>query len=96
VYQTGIQDHARTALDKLDSAESAILSFDNGSLSADLTLLGVDLDVLGSAIYAGGATLFAAFTGGLDLSSSADTATSLDPTAVDPSIFADLLSSIGL
>ncbi|HEY2197991.1 MAG TPA: hypothetical protein VGH69_09915 [Mycobacterium sp.] len=73
------------------------MSFDNGSLSADLTLLGVDLDVLGSAIYAGGATLFVAFTGGLDLSSSADTATSLDPaTAVDPSIFADLLSSIGL
>jgi len=60
-------------------------------------LLGADLNVFGAAIYADVATLFAAFTGGVDPFSAADLASSLDPaTAVDPSIFADLLSSIGL
>jgi len=63
-----------------------------------LTLLGADLDFLGPTFDAIGATLLAGFTGGLDTSSSAaDLAASLDPaTAIDPSIFADVPSSIGL
>jgi hypothetical protein len=41
--------------------------------------------------------LLADLTGGLATSSAADLATSLDPaTVIDPSIFTDLLSSIGL
>jgi hypothetical protein len=38
------QDHALTALDKLDSAESAILSIDNGSLSNFISPLFTNLD----------------------------------------------------
>lgn len=38
------QDHALTALDKLDSAESAILSVDNGSLSNFISPLFTNLD----------------------------------------------------
>jgi hypothetical protein len=135
--QIGIQDHTLTALDKLDSAESAILSVDNGSLSnfisplftnldqewyqATEALLGADQS-LASAVSGGSfpdilAAQFESLIPSAQLvsdsfqslptdwigllfgggSSAADIASSLDPaTAVDPSIFADLLSSIGL
>ena len=100
----GVDEQLVTAAQNLLPADQGFIAADqagelstNSVTSADLTLLGADLNVLGDAIYADGATLFAAFTGGLDPSSAADIASSLDPaTAVDPSIFADLLSSIGL
>jgi hypothetical protein len=100
----GVDEQLVAAAQNLLPADQGFITADqagelstNSVTSADLTLLGADLNVLGDAIYADGATLFAAFTGGLDPSSAADIASSLDPaTAVDPSIFADLLSSIGL
>jgi hypothetical protein len=135
------QDHALTILDKLDSAESAILSFDNGSLSNFVSPLLTDLDqqwyqtteaLLGadqsiaSAVSGGSfadilAAQFEALTpdaqlvgdsfqslptewigslfgaGSSATEAASDLASSLDPaTVVDPSIFADVLSSIGL
>jgi hypothetical protein len=100
----GVDEQLVTAAQNLLTADQGFIAADqagdlstNGLTSADWTLLGADLDVLGSALYADGATLFEAFTGGLDPSSAADLASSLDPaTAIDPSIFADVLSSIGL
>ena len=101
----GVDEQLVTAAQNLLTADQGFIAADqagelsgNGLTSADWTLLGADLHVLGSAIHASGATLFDAFTGGLDTTSSAaDIASSLDPaTAVDPSIFADLFSSIGL
>jgi hypothetical protein len=135
------QDHALTILDKLDSAESAILSFDNGSLSNFVSPLLTDLDqqwyqtteaLLGadqsiaSAVSGGSfadilAAQFEALTpdaqlvgdsfqslptewigslfgaGSSATEAASDLASSLDPaTVIDPSIFADVLSSIGL
>jgi hypothetical protein len=100
----GVDEQLLTAVQNLIPADQGFITADqagelstNGVTSADLTLLGADLNVFGAAIYADVATLFAAFTGGVDPFSAADLASSLDPaTAVDPSIFADLLSSIGL
>jgi hypothetical protein len=135
------QDHALTILDKLDSAESAILSFDNGSLSnfvsplltnldqqwyqtteallsADQSIAGAvsggsfadiltaqfealtpDAQLIGDAFqslpteWIG--SLFGAGSSATEAAS--DLASSLDPaTVIDPSIFADVLSSIGL
>jgi hypothetical protein len=41
---TGIQDHALQIVDKLDSAETAILSYDNGALSSLISPLFTNLD----------------------------------------------------
>jgi hypothetical protein len=66
--QTGIQDHALTALDKLDSAESAILSFDNGSLSNLISPLFTNLDQqwyqTGEAVLGADQSLASAVAGG--------------------------------
>jgi PE-PPE domain len=86
------------------SADQAFVAADqagdlssSGFTSADFTVIGADLDFLGSFLTADGAGILAALTGGVDPSSAADLASSLDPaTVIDPSIFADLLSSIGL
>jgi hypothetical protein len=86
------------------SADQAFVAADqagdlssNSLTSADWTLIGADLDSYGTYLYAGGATILAVLTGGTFTSAAADLASSLDPaTAVDPSIFADVLSSIGL
>ena len=99
-----IDEQLVTAAQNLAPADQGFITADqagdlsgSGLTSADWTLFGADLNVLGTAFYADGATVFAALTGGLDLSSAADLASSLDPAAaVDPSIFADLFSSIGL
>jgi hypothetical protein len=135
------QDHALTILDKLDSAESAILSFDNGSLSDFVSPLLTNLDQqwdqtteallsadqsIASAVSGGSfadilaaqfealapdaqlvgdsfqslptewiGSLFGASSSATEAAS--DLASSLDPaTVIDPSIFADVLSSIGL
>jgi hypothetical protein len=65
--------------------------------STDLTLIEGALGLLSADLNVGGAEFFALLTGGLDPSSAADLASSLDPaTAIDPSVFADVLSSIGL
>jgi hypothetical protein len=69
----------------------------NSAAPADLAVLGADLNFLGSFLTADGASLFAVLTGGLDASSAADLASSLEPSAaLDPSILADLLTSFGL
>jgi len=99
-----VDEQLVTAAQNILSADQAFVAADqagdlssNSLTSADLTLLGADLDFLGPTFNALGATLFDGFTGGLDPSSAADLAASLDPaTAIDPSIFADVLSSIGL
>jgi hypothetical protein len=86
------------------SADQAFVAADqagdlssSGFTSADFTVIGADLDFLGSFLYADGAGIVADLTGGFDPSSAADLASSLDPaTVIDPSIFADVLSSIGL
>jgi PE-PPE domain len=86
------------------SADQALVAADqagdlssSGFTSADFTVIGADLDFLGSFLYADGAGIVADLTGGFDPSSAADLASSLDPaTVIDPSIFADVLSSIGL
>jgi hypothetical protein len=135
------QDHALTILDKLDSAESAILSFDNGSLSNFVSplltnldqqwyqtteaLLSADQSIAGAVSGGSFADILAAqfealtpdaqligdafqslptewigslFGAGSSATEAAsDLASSLDPaTVIDPSIFADVLSSIGL
>jgi hypothetical protein len=96
---------------QLVSAAQNILSADQGFVAADqagdlssnsvnltdLTVLGADLNLFGADWAASAATILAALTGGLDSSPAADIASSLDPAAVvDPTVFADLLSSIGL
>ena len=99
----GVDQQLVTAAQNLLPADQGFIAADqagelstNSATSADWTLLGADLNVLGTAIYADAATLFGVLTGGLDPSSAADLASSVDPVAaVDPSIFADLLSSIG-
>jgi hypothetical protein len=77
-------DQAFVAADKAGDLNS------NGLLPVDWTVAGADINALGAVFNAFGATLFDAFTGGPDTSSAADVA-----SAVDPSIFADTLSSIG-
>jgi hypothetical protein len=93
-----------TAAQNVLSADQTFLAADqagdltgNGFNAADLTVIDADLGLLGADFNTVGASLFALFTVGLDTSSAADLAEGLDPaTAVDPSIFADVLSSIGL
>lgn len=93
-----------TAAANMLSADQAFVAADQaGELSgssfnsADLTLIDGALGLLSADLNVGGAELFALVTGGLDPSSVADIAASLDPaTAIDPSVVADVLSSIGL
>ena len=93
-----------TAAANMLSADQAFVAADQaGELSGssfnsvDLTLIDGALGLLSADLNVGGAELFALVTGGLDPSSVADIAASLDPaTAIDPSVVADVLSSIGL
>lgn len=93
------------------SAAQNLLTADHGFVAADqagelggnslnapeLAIIGADLQVLGADFDVTGATILAALTGGLDVSSVTDLASTLDPAAaVDPSLVADLLSTIGL
>lgn len=86
------------------SADQAFVAADqagelagSGGNLTDLTVLFADLGLIGADFNVTGDEIIAALTGGVDPSSVADVASSLDPaTAVDPSIFADLLSSFGL
>jgi hypothetical protein len=86
------------------SADQAFVAADqagdltgNSFNATDLTLLDADLGLLSADFNVLGDFLLSAFTGSLDPSSAADLVSSLDPaTAVDPSIVADVLSSIGL
>jgi hypothetical protein len=103
-YLANADEQLVTAATNMLSADQAFVAADQaGDLSGsslnstDLTLFDSALGLLSADFNVGGAELFALFTGGLDPSSAADLAASLDPaTVVDPSIFADLLSSIGL
>jgi hypothetical protein len=103
-YLANADEQLVTAAANMLSADQAFVTADQaGDLSGtslnstDLTLIDGALGLLSADFNVGGAELFALFTGGLDPSSAADLASSLDPaTAIDPSIFADLLSSIGL
>jgi hypothetical protein len=99
-----VDEQMVSAAQNILSADQAFVAADqagdlsnNSLLPVEWTVLGADLQFGGAAFNAFGATLLAAFTGGLDTSSAADLASSLDPaTAIDPSIFTDVLSSIGL
>jgi hypothetical protein len=92
-----------TAAQNVLSADQAFVAADQaGQLSgsgfnaADLTVIDADLGLLSADFNTLGASILALFTGGLDTTAT-DLASGLDPaTAVDPSIFADVLSSIGL
>ena len=103
-YLANADEQLVTAAANMLSADQAFVAADQaGELSgssfnsADLTLIDGALGLLSADLNVGGAEFFALFTGGLDPSSAADLAASLDPaTAIDPSIFADVLSSIGL
>jgi hypothetical protein len=103
-YLANADEQFVTAAANMLSADQAFVAADQaGELSGssfnstDLGLLDGALGLLSADFNVGGAELFALFTGGLDPSSAADLAASLDPaTAIDPSIFADVLSSIGL
>ena len=93
-----------SAAQYVGTADQAFVAADQaGDLSGsglnltDLTALGADLNLAGAGIDVSIASLLADLTGGLATSSAADLASSLDPaTVIDPSIFTDLLSSIGL
>jgi hypothetical protein len=103
-YLANADEQLVTAAANMLSADQAFVAADQaGELSGssfnstDLTLIDGALGLLNADLKVGGAELFALFTGGLDPSSAADLASSLDPaTVIDPSIFTDLLSSIGL
>ncbi|HYX99667.1 MAG TPA: hypothetical protein VE908_08985 [Mycobacterium sp.] len=103
-YLANADEQFVTAAANMLSADQAFVAADqagelsgSGFNSTDLTLIDGALGLLRADFNVGGAELFALFTGGLDPSSAADLAASLDPaTAIDPSIFADVLSSIGL
>jgi PE-PPE domain len=93
-----------SAAQNVGTADQAFVAADQaGELSGsglnltDLTVLGADLNLAGTGFDVSIAGLLADLTGGLATSSGADLASSLDPaTVIDPSIFADVLSSIGL
>jgi hypothetical protein len=103
-YLANADEQLVTAAANMLSADQAFVAADQaGELSGssfnstDLTLIDGALGLLSADLNVGGAEFFALFTGGLDPSSAADLAASLDPaTVIDPSIFADVLSSIGL
>src|SRR3984957_22617 len=93
-----------SAAQNVGTADQAFVAADQaGELSGsglnltDLTVLGADLNLVGAGFDVSIAGLLADLTGGLATSSAADLASSLAPaTVIDPSIFADVLSSIGL
>jgi hypothetical protein len=103
-FVAGVDEQMVSAAQNILTADQAFVAADqagdlssSGFTSADWSLAGADFNFLGAFLEADGASIFAALTGGFDPSSVADLAASLDPAAVvDPSIFADLLSSIGL
>ncbi|HXO13656.1 MAG TPA: hypothetical protein VN871_14980 [Mycobacterium sp.] len=103
-YLANADEQFVTAAANMLSADQAFVAADqagelsgSGFNSTDLGLLDGALGLLSADFNVGGAELFALFTGGLDPSSAADLAASLDPaTAIDPSVLADVLSSIGL
>jgi hypothetical protein len=91
-----------TSAQNVLSADQAFVAADqagqlsgSGVLPADLTVIEADLGTISADLNTGGATIFAILTGGLDTTSAADLASSLDPdsasavAAADPS---DLLS----
>jgi hypothetical protein len=87
----GTADQAFVAADQAGELSGSGLNL------TDLTALGADVNLAGAGIDVSIAGLLAGLAGGLVPSSVADLASSLDPTTViDPSIFADVLSSIGL
>jgi PE-PPE domain len=100
----GVDEQMVSAAQNILSADQAFVAADqagdlsgSGFTSADFTVLGADFNFLGAFLEADGAGILADLTGGFDPSSAADLAAGLDPaTVIDPSIFADLLSSIGL
>ena len=100
----GVDEQMVSAAQNILSADQAFVAADqagdlssSGFTSADFTLIGADFNFLGAFLEADGAGILADLTGGFDPSSAADLASSLDPaTVIDPSIFADVLSSIGL
>jgi hypothetical protein len=101
----GVDEQLVSSTQNILSADQAFVAADQGGdlssnslTSADFTVIGADFNFLGSFLTADGAGILAALTGGgFDPSSAADLASSLDPaTVIDPSIFADVLSSIGL
>jgi hypothetical protein len=103
-FVAGVDEQMVSAAQNILTADQAFVAADqagdlssSGFTSADWSLAGADFNFLGAFLEADGAGILAALTGGFDPSSAADLASSLDPaTVVDPSIFADLLSSIGL
>jgi hypothetical protein len=103
-FLAGVDEQMVSAAQNILTADQAFVAADqagdlssSGFTSADWSLAGADFNFLGAFLEADGASIFATLTGGFDPSSAADLASSLDPaTVVDPSIFADLLSSIGL
>jgi hypothetical protein len=103
-YLANADEQFVTAAANLLSADQGFVAADqagdlggSGFNSADLPLLDGALGMLSADFNVGGAELFALFTGGLDPSSAADLASSLDPAAaIDPSVISDVLSSIGL
>jgi hypothetical protein len=102
----GVDEQLVTAAQNVVSADQAFVAADqagelssNSFLPIDLTLLEADLGVPGAAIYADFASLFALFDPGiatLTAASASAVADTAPAAAIDPSIFADLLSSIGL
>jgi hypothetical protein len=102
-FVAGVDEQLVSAAQNILSADQAFVAADQaGELSGsglnavDFTLFGADVQSLGAVFDVIGADFFADVTGGLG-TSSADLASSLDPaTVVDPSAFADLLSSFGL
>jgi len=103
-FLASVDEQYVTAAQNALSADQTFLATDqagdltgSGGNLTDLTVIYADLGLLSADFNTVGASLFALLTGGLDTSSAADLAAGLDPaTAVDPSIFADLFSSIGL
>src|ERR1700744_5293242 len=93
-----------SAAQNVGTADQAFVAADQaGELSGsglnltDLSVLGADLNLVGAGFDVSLASLLADLTGGLATSSAADLAAGVDPaTVIDPSIFADVLSSIGL
>jgi PE-PPE domain len=102
-FVAGVDEQLVSAAQNIVSADQAFVAADQaGELSGsglnatDLTVLGADFQLLDAGFSVIGADFLADITGGLG-TTSADLASSLDPAAaVDPSIFADLLSSFGL
>jgi hypothetical protein len=100
-YVAGVDEQLVSAAQSILSADQAVVAADqagdlssNSLLPIDFTLFGADFQFAGAAFDAGGATFLADIVSGLGSSSVADLASGAG--GVDPSIFADLLSSFGL